>query len=47
MVAAGGGDGFELSGEYPLLDGGVADADGGGGFAGGEEGDGGLHEACL
>lgn len=43
MVAAGSGDGFQFSSEDPLLDGGVADADGGGGFARGEEGVGGLH----
>lgn len=43
VVAAGGLDGLELTGEDPLLDGGVADADGGGGLAGGEELGGGFH----
>ena len=34
MVSAGGFDCGELAAQDPLLDGGVADADGGGGFAG-------------
>ena len=37
MVAAGGLDGLEGSGEDPLLEGGVADAEGGCGFAGFEQ----------
>ena len=34
VVAAGGLDGLEGAGEDPLLEGGIADAEGGGGFAG-------------
>ena len=36
VMAAGGLHGFELAGENPLLDGGIADAEEAGGFAWGE-----------
>jgi hypothetical protein len=37
VVAAGGFDGLEGAGEDPLFEGGIADAEGGGGFAGLEQ----------